>query len=102
MVAIFGTVLLLRAILSPPTAETALNNLADTYYQENILTSEKKMNSYTLVVKNLKKLGFDTSEFDSYGCSDNSRVIVQITNPQETDASKITYQTETVLVDCQD
>lgn len=111
--AIFATVFLLKSLPNgeqeivtvntekpKTTMDVSLDDIANQYFEEHIRNSEKRMDSYTLVVKNLKKMNFDTSDFDSYECSDSSYVVIRVDNPAEINGDNVTYTTETTAFDC--
>jgi hypothetical protein len=77
-VAIFGSVALLRYIFNPHTGSEAMESLANKYYNEKIVNSAQKSSSYTIVAKNMRLLGYDISEIESYGCSADSYAIIFI------------------------
>jgi hypothetical protein len=78
LVVILGVFLILQHINRPRSAEAAMEKLAKKYYKEKIVDSPKKSSSYTIVVKNIKALGYDTSEVEKYGCSATSYAIIYI------------------------
>ncbi|MDL2327351.1 hypothetical protein LJC64_01645 [Ruminococcaceae bacterium OttesenSCG-928-A11] len=90
----------IRAII-PSSPDERLRQMADDYYTEKIVTSERRSTSYTLVLSNMKKIGYDVTPFESAGCSLSSYAVIYLSNPKETDIDKIDYHIDTKLVDCE-
>lgn len=61
---------------TPHSGSAAMETLAREYYADKIVNSPTKSNSYTLVAKNLKLLGYDISTIESFGCSPDSYAVV--------------------------
>lgn len=83
-----------------PSPDVRLRRMAEDYYSEKIVTAEKRSTSYTLVLSNMQKIGYDVSPFERAGCSLDSYAVIFLTNPNETDAKKIDHQVSTKLIDC--
>ncbi len=88
-------------ILSSSTPENKIRQIADDYYTEKIETATKKSSSYTLILKNMKQIGYDVDYFEKEGCSLDSYVIIYLNEQSGESADKNDYRTETKLINCE-
>lgn len=91
-----GTFFLLRVAFTQ-SPEERLNLIVSDYYTREIEPASQKGTSYTLVLKNLKTLGYDVSSFEEDGCSLDSYAVIYLNNTGD----GAPYIIDTKLVGCQ-
>ena len=101
IIVIAGGVFAGYKILSASTPESRMREIADDYYADKIETAAKRSSSYTLILKNMKRIGYDVSYFEKEGCSLDSYAIIYLHDGANGSNDKASYDVETKLIDCE-
>lgn len=101
IIAVVVAIFFVLKMLFYTSPDEQLQKIAENYYKENIVPAEKRSTSYTLVLSNLQKIGYDVSSFEKAGCSLDSYAVIFLSNPKEPDFNKLEYRINTNLVDCE-